>query len=204
LVETTQSNDTARLEAFSDGVFAIAITLLVLEVRLPAGQSTLTHKLAQAWPSYLGYVLSFVTIGIMWANHHAVFRLIGRTTHGLIVGNLLLLMTIGFLPFPTAVLAENLRNVGGDHRTAAVFYSVTFVLIAVGFQVLWQVASRGNRLILPGCERAAAQITRSYRWGIPSYVVATLLALWEPTAGLALVGAMAVFWLIPRGQLEPD
>jgi uncharacterized membrane protein len=202
LAETIQTNDTARLEAFSDGVFAIAITLLVLEVRVPGGHGSLAHKLADAWPSYIGYVISFVTIGIMWANHHAVFRLIGRTTHGLIVGNLLLLLTVGFLPFPTAVLADHLRHAGADQRTAAVFYSATFIFIAIGFQALWQVASRGNRLILAGREKAAEQISRSYRWGIPSYVVSTLLALWKPLAGLALVGAMALFWLIPRGRTD--
>lgn len=196
-----QSNDTARLEAFSDGVFAIAITLLVLEIRLPGGHGTLTHKLADTWPSYVGYVISFATIGIMWANHHAVFRLIARTTHGLVVGNLLLLLTVSFLPFPTAVLAEHLGHGGDDQRTAALLYSGTFVLIAVGFQILWQVASRHNRLILPGCEDAAGQITRSYRWGIPSYTVTTLVALWNPVAALALVGAMAIFWLIPRGWI---
>ena len=85
MASALEQNDTARLEAFSDGVFAIAITLLVLEVRVPGGSGSLAHKLADAWPSYLGYVVSFVTIGIMWANHHAVFRLIARTTHGLIV-----------------------------------------------------------------------------------------------------------------------
>jgi uncharacterized membrane protein len=202
LAETTQSNETARLEAFSDGVFAIAITLLVLEIGLPGGSATLSHKLADAWPSYLGYAISFVTIGIMWANHHAIFRLIGPATHGLIVGNLVLLLTVAFLPFPTAVLADHLRHAGPDQRTAAVFYSGTFILIAIGFQALWQVASRGNRLILPGCEAAAARISRSYRWGVPSYVLSTLLALWRPAAGLALVGAMALFWLVPRGHVD--
>jgi uncharacterized membrane protein len=197
-------SDTARLEAFSDGVFAIAITLLVLEVHLPTGNAPLTHKLWAAWPSYVGYLLSFVTIGIMWANHHAVFRLIGRTTHGLVVGNLALLMTVAFLPFPTSVLAENIRNAGGDHRTAAVFYSATFVAIAIGFQALWQVASRGHRLIVRGGEAAADQVSRGYRWGIPAYAVSTLLALWQPAAGLALVGAMAVYWLVPRGHVDPS
>jgi uncharacterized membrane protein len=196
------ANDTARLEAFSDGVFAIAITLLILEIRAPGGSGGLAHKLAELWPSYLGYAVSFVTIGIMWANHHAIFRLIARTTHGLIVGNLVLLLTIAFLPFPTTVLADNLRHVGHEQRTAAVFYSAAFILIAIGFQVLWQVASRGNRLILPGREAAADQITRSYRWGIPAYTASTLLAFGKPLAGLALVGALAIFWLIPRGQAD--
>ena len=196
------ANDTARLEAFSDGVFAIAITLLVLEVRVPGGSGTLAHKLADTWPSYIGYVVSFITIGIMWANHHAIFRLIGRTTHGLIVGNLLLLLTVAFLPFPTAVLADHLRHAGADQRTAAVFYSGTFILIAAGFQVVWRTASQGYRLILPGCEAAADQITRSYWLGIPTYSLSTLLALWRPFVGLALVGALALFWTIPRGQLD--
>jgi uncharacterized membrane protein len=196
------ANDTARLEAFSDGVFAIAITLLVLEVRVPGGPGTLAHKLGDAWPSYLGYLISFVTIGIMCANHHAIFRLVARTTHGLIVGNLLLLLCVAFLPFPTVVLADHLRHAGADQRTAAVFYCGSFILIAIGFQVLWRVASTNNRLIAPGREAAAMQITRSYRWGIPSYTVSMLLALWKPLVGLALVGAMAIFWLIPRGQAD--
>jgi uncharacterized membrane protein len=196
------ANDTARLEAFSDGVFAIAITLLVLEIRLPSGHATLAHKLADTWPSYLGYVTSFVTIGIMWANHHAIFRLIARTTHGLIVGNMLLLMCVAFLPFPTTVLADHVRHAGSDQTAATVFYSGTFIVIAIAFQVLWRVASQSNRLIIPGAEAAAEQITRSYRWGIPSYTVSTLIALFSAPASLALVGAMALYWLIPRGKTE--
>jgi uncharacterized membrane protein len=203
-------NDTARLEAFSDGVFAIAITLLILEIRLPEEGGTLAHRLGDLWPSYLAYVLSFITIGIMWANHHAIFRLIGRASHGLIVANLILLMTISFLPFPTAVLADNLRAsehlTSVDQRTAALFYSGTFILIAIAFQVLWQTAGRKNRLILPGRERAADEITRSYRLGIPMYTVSTLLALWEPIVSVIVVGAIALYWLIPRGRADavPD
>ena len=196
------TNDTARLEAFSDGVFAIAITLLVLEIRLPGGSATLAHKLVDTWPSYVGYLISFVTIGIMWANHHAIFRLIARTTHGLMVGNLLLLLTVAFLPFPTNVLAEHLRHAGPDQRTAMVFYSATFILIAIGFQALWQVASRNNRLIAPGCEDAAAEVSRSYRYGIPAYTLTTIVAFFSVSASLALVGAMALFWLIPRGRVD--
>ena len=198
--QADQSNDTARLEAFSDGVFAIAITLLVLEIRLPETHGSLSHLLGELWPSYSAFVLSFVTIGIMWANHHAVFRLIARASHGLIVANLLLLMTISFLPFPTGVLAEHLGEAGADQRTAALFYSGTFILIAIGFQILWQTAGRKNRLIYPGREAAADQITRSYRLGIPMYVVSTLVALWSPIASVIVVGAIALFWLIPRGQ----
>ena len=198
--QTTTNNDTARLEAFSDGVFAIAITLLVLEIRLPDTHAPLSHLLGELWPSYLAYILSFATIGIMWANHHAIFRLIGRASHGLIVANLFLLMTISFLPFPTAVLAEHLSHAGADQRAAALFYSGTFIVISIAFQVLWQTAGRNYRLILPGCESAADEITKSYRLGIPMYTVSTLVALWKPLASVVLVGAIALFWLIPRGR----
>lgn len=197
-----EANDTARLEAFSDGVFAIAITLLVLEIRLPTGRASLAYELANLWPSYIAYVLSFVTIGIMWANHHAIFRLISRATHVLIVANLLLLLMVAFLPFPTKVLAEHLRHTGPDQRTAALFYSGTFILIAIAFQVLWQTAGRGYRLIAPGLKSAADEITKSYRWGVPAYSLSTLLALVSVPASVAFVGAMALYWLVPRGRAE--
>jgi uncharacterized membrane protein len=201
--QPTTDNDTARLEAFSDGVFAIAITLLVLDIRLPqADGATLAQLLGELWPSYLAYVLSFVTIGIMWANHHSVMRLIGRCTHGLIVANLFLLMTISFLPFPTHVLADSLRETGAIRRTGALFYSGTFIVIAVAFQALWQTAGRNNRLIVPGREAAAEEVTRSYRLGVPMYTVTTLVALWKPIASVVLVGAIALFWLIPRGRAD--
>src|SRR5438876_4788386 len=99
--------DTARLETFSDGVFAIAITLLILDVRVPSGPDSLTHRLLHTWPEYLAYAISFLVIGIMWANHHAIFRLIERTSHSLVVANLFLLLLVAFIPFPTAVVGRS-------------------------------------------------------------------------------------------------
>src|SRR5258706_2511001 len=113
---------TARLEPFSDGVFSIAITLLILEIKVPstaeiAGSGGLWTALAGRWPSYVGYLLSFLIIGIMWANHHALFAYIRRVDRRFIFANLLLLLTLGFLPFPTALLAEHLAEAGA--RTPA-------------------------------------------------------------------------------------
>jgi uncharacterized membrane protein len=105
---------TERLEAFSDGVFAIAITLLILEVQLPDGSGSLTHRLGEAWPDYMAYVTTFVTIGIMWANHHAIFRLITHAGHGIVVANLFLLLAVSFLPFPAKILGEELGHHGAD------------------------------------------------------------------------------------------
>ena len=104
---TAHHSDTSRLEAFSDGVFAIAVTLLVLEIGVPhvgEGES-LGEALRHLWPSYFGFAVSFLTIGVMWINHHAMFKDIDRQDHTLLVLNLVLMMTISFLPFPTAVVA---------------------------------------------------------------------------------------------------
>ena len=143
---------TARLEAFSDGVFAIAITLLVLEIRLPPAAEIeraggLAPALLALWPSYAGYVVSFVTVGIMWANHHELVRLLTRADHGLIVWNLLLLMAISFTPFPTAVMAEHLPHPGWDRNVAVAFYCGSFTLTAIFYNLLWRNASHRRRLI---------------------------------------------------------
>ncbi len=190
---------TQRLEAFSDGVFAIAITLLILEVRLPpANGDSLSRRLSEAWPGYIAFVLSFLIIGIMWANHHANFHMIDRTTHGLVVANLFLLMCVSFVPFPTKILAEELRHAGHDQTTAAVFHSATFVVTAVFFNVMWRVAATGNRLIRPGSEEAAAAVTRRYRFGVPSYLTATVVALWSVPLSLVINGALALLYLLPQ------
>ncbi len=188
---------TARLEAFSDGVFAIAITLLVLDLR-PHGTGSLTHQLAAAWPAYVAYVISFVTIGIMWANHHGIFQLIDRTTHGLVVANLLLLLCVAFLPFPTKVLGEHLQESGADQHTAAVFYNASFFVTAIFYNLLWQTAAWKHRLIAPERYAAADQVTRRFWAGSPSYLVATIASFFSVPLGIALNGAIAAFYLLPR------
>jgi len=193
--------DTGRLEAFSDGVFAIAITLLILDVHEGA-EGSLARQLAHAWPSYIGYAISFLTIGIMWANHHSIFRLIDRTSHGLIVANLLLLLCVSFVPFPTRVLADHRRAAGPDQRTATLLFTATFVGIAAFYNLLWQTAARGNRLIVPGLEAEAALVTRRYRYGEPGYLLSLVLSFVSVPAALAVVGALDVLFLLPRGAPE--
>lgn len=190
--------DTGRLETFSDGVFAIAITLLILNVRVPGGHGSLTHRLGQAWPTYIAYVISFLVIGIMWANHHTIFRLIRETSHGLIVANLLFLMCLAFIPFPTSVLADNLRHRSADQHAAVVFYNGVFTVTALFYNVLWQVASRRNRLIVAGAEGAAAEVTRRFAYGVPSYLLATLVAIGSVPASLAIDGALALYYVLPQ------
>jgi uncharacterized membrane protein len=195
---------TTRLEAFSDGVFAIAITLLVLEIRLPPEADIehaggLTTALLALWPSYAGYMVSFVTIGIMWANHHEVIRLIARVDHGLIVWNLLLLMAISFTPFPTAVMAEHLPHPGWDRNVAVAFYCGSFTLTAIFYNLLWRHAAARRRLIHADVSDARVRaITRAYAPGMFVYGLATALAFASVPAALAIVGGLALFYILPR------
>lgn len=195
---------TTRLEAFSDGVFAIAITLLVLEIRLPAERDIdalggLAPALLALWPSYAAYVISFVTVGIMWANHHNVIKLFVGVDHGLIVWNLLLLLAISFTPFPTAVMADYLPHPGRDRTVAVAFYCGSFTVTACFYNLLWLHASRGRRLLHAHVsdERVRA-ITRAYWPGTFLYATATAAALVNVAAALVIVGGLALFYILPR------
>jgi uncharacterized membrane protein len=186
-------SDTARLETFSDGVFAIAATLLILELRLN-GQGSVTHQLLHIWPSYAAYAISFVTIGIMWINHHALFRQVGRVDRTFLAINVIFLMVIAFIPFPTAVLAAHLHH---DAKAAAVFYGLTSTAMAVMFSAVWFYAALGRRLITPEAEqRTISGISRSFLPGIPLYVIATLCSLLSAWLGLALYGGLALFYVV--------
>jgi uncharacterized membrane protein len=190
---------TGRLEAFSDGVFAIAITLLVLEIGVPhvAPNESLPEALQHLWPSYFGYAVSFLTIGVMWVNHHAMFKDIDRQDHTLLILNLLLLMCISFLPFPTAVVAAYMRD--SEHRLAAALtWGTTLIVIAIVFDALWLYASRGRRLIDPHVSDARLRSrTRRYLPGPLMYGAAIGLAFVSPWISLALYGIYALFWMLP-------
>jgi len=189
-----------RLEAFSDGVFAIAITLLVLEIRVPPAEALATpagliRALGALWPSYLGYALSFVTVGIMWANHHNLIRLVASVSHGLILANLVLLLVVGFVPFPTALLAATLGTASG--QIGVLVYAATFTGISLAFNLLWYELRRGRGVLRSSVrERQIASISRSYRLGPPGFLVAFLAALVNPALGmLVMVGLVAIFLL---------
>jgi uncharacterized membrane protein len=191
--------DTGRIEAFSDGVFAIAITLLVLEVRVPHVEegSSLAHALIDIWPSYVAYAVSFVSIGIMWANHHNMFKDIARFDHTVVVLNLLLLLTISFLPFPTALVAEYVRE--GHHQTEAVLvYASTMAFVAVGFNGLWLYIWRHGELLDEHVSPTRIRSrTRRYLLGAPLYgscLVLTFLHFWIP---LVMIAGLAMLYLLP-------
>ncbi len=194
---------TGRLEAFSDGVFAIAITLLILEIRVPPHSHELGHALLHIWPSYLAYATSFFSIGVMWVNHHAIFRKLARADHTLLFLNTLLLLVVAFVPFPTRLVAEYLREGGGAERAAAIFYGSTAIALAVFFNALWRYVSRGRRLIdaqVP--QEVVDDITRTFRPGIAIYAAATAIAFLSPLASVAMFLAIAVFFAVPPAWLR--
>jgi uncharacterized membrane protein len=198
--------DTGRLEAFSDGVFAIAITLLIIEIGVPhvEANESLTEALLDLWPSYAGYVVSFLTIGVMWVNHHHMFKDIVRTDHGLLVLNLLLLLGIAFVPFPTAVVAE---YVGAKHHEleATLAYGMTFVVIAVIFDALWlYVVNRDGMIDEHVSEARIRSRTRRYLPGPLLYALPLPLAFLSPHIPLGIYAALAVFWMLPLYEESPD
>ena len=190
--------ETTRLETFSDGVFAIAATLLILEIRPPT-HGSLAHGLVALWPSYLAYAISFATIGIMWINHHTLFGQIARVDRTFLAINVLFLLVIAFIPFPTEVLARNLH---GDARPAVIFYGLVNVLMAAGFGAVWFYAAIGRRLLDPAADpRVVSGISRSFAPGIPSYAVATLAAFISPWLAVGLFGGLALFYALESSLL---
>jgi uncharacterized membrane protein len=201
------AGETGRIEAFSDGVFAIAITLLVLDMKVPRASDagrTLASVLAGMWPTYLAFVTSFATILIMWINHHRMFTLIGRADDRLMFYNGLLLLGVTIVPFPTALVAEYLRHDG--QRTAAAVYNGTFIFIAICYNLLWRTAAVNDRLLRAHSNRQAVQrISDAYRYGPLWYVIAFVLAFVNVTASLVVNLALAVFFARPTAAVEaPD
>jgi uncharacterized membrane protein len=187
--------ETGRVEAFSDGVFAIAITLLILVFGIESvPHGDLGRELLDIWPSYIAYAASFVTIGIIWVNHHAMFRLFARVDRLFLLLNVLFLMDVAFIPYPTRIVAAFAQS-PHDRRDAALLYGITMIIMAVLFVALWFYGSK--RLLRPDADqREVSGITRSYLPGVPSYSIGTLLAFVNPIASLIVFGAIAFFYAL--------
>jgi uncharacterized membrane protein len=184
-----------RVEAFSDGVFAIAITLLILEIHVPEETGHgLTEALAHQWPSYFAYVVSFLVIGVMWVNHHALFGHLAKVDRTLVFLNLLLLMVVAALPWPTALLAEHLRNTD-DARIAGVIYSGLMMVHALIYIAIWWYVTGSGHLLRPTVAIEAARTTRTrFNLGAVVYPATIGLALISPWAMLVVHGLLAVYY----------
>ncbi len=195
----------ARVEAFSDGVIAVAITLLALDLKVPqpGGGHTLAHHLAEQWPSYAAYVISFVTIGIIWINHHAMFRRLASVDHTILILNLVLLMMIVVLPFSTSLMARYLK-VSSDGHLAAVVYGASLLLMASSFLALQRYILVRKPELLE--EHVTAPVRRAVlrrnAVGVLPYVLATLGAIITPYLTLAICAAIALFYALPGTTSE--
>ena len=183
----------SRVEAFSDGVFAIAITLLILEIRVPHGDGNLWPGLLALWPSYIAFLMSFVVILIMWVNHHELLRMVRAVNYPFLFANGFLLLTVTFVPFPTAVLAANLDS--ADARTAVAFYCATFVAQALMWNLLFATMVRGRLLRPEVSAETVATVRRTYYAGVLVYILAAALAFVRPALGLILNASLWIVWI---------
>jgi uncharacterized membrane protein len=199
---------TGRAEAFSDGVFAVAITVLVFGL-LPigTGKDLSAGILLHSWPEYLAYVVSFLTIGIMWMNHHTILAHVQRVNRPLLVLNLLLLLTVVAVPFPTALVADHLRE--ADGTAAVVTYGLVMIAMSFGFTGVWvYVATHAPALGAALPPEALRASIPGFTGGLVAYVAGTLIAFASPLAALIIFGALAVYYLFdhlpsPAAEAEP-
>lgn len=195
-----EAKETGRLEGFSDGVIAVAITLLVLGLQPPtaiaSSDTILLHNLLLQWPNYLAFVTSFATVGVMWLNHHRMFTYIRRADTTLMALNLLLLLVIVFIPFPTSLVAQYLRYPG--YHTAAAIYNGTYFLLAICFNLLFRYAAHENRLLSKEIDRDELQtMLGQFNIGPVSYLVTFALTWVSVPVSLVLNLLLAVFWALP-------
>jgi uncharacterized membrane protein len=188
---------TSRLEAFSDGVFAIAATLLVLELRVPAESADLGGALLRLWPAYAAYLVSFLTIGIIWVNHHTLLEHCKSVDRRFLYLNLLLLIAVGIVPFPTALVGQYILSEHGA-TPALVVYGFGGLLIAIAFTGVFLYATHDQRLV---GDRAAARRVRDegrlFPIGLAAYTLGIALAFVAPLASLAVYGLTALFYALP-------
>ena len=196
----SDDRETGRIEAFSDGVFAVAITLLVLNIQPPhlsVGDSELLNYVGGQWPMLLAFVSSFATIGVMWMNHHKLFTLIKRTDNVLLALNLLLLLVIIFIPYPTALLAQQYSEHPEGH-VAALLYTGTNVILAICFNLLWRYASHHNRLLDQKSDPIDVQgVSRQYILGPIIQLLIFVVAWINVPVAIVLNLAMALIFAFP-------
>ena len=197
---------TSRLEAFSDGVFAIAITLLIIEIKVPSHDDlkyqTLAHYIWQQWPKYFAYILSFVIIGIYWANHHYLFKLFKQTDHVFNLLNVFFLMTIAFLPFPTGVLGDYIM-IEEHERVAVSFYAFAIWLPAFSWLLIWLYAKNNRKIIDHALTpRFVDALTRQYVLSNILYISAFVVSLKSPVVSIIICVGLTLLYLLPPKKPE--
>jgi uncharacterized membrane protein len=197
----TEHKETGRIEAFSDGVFAVAITLLVFDLKVPQpppGETFTVAELGKAlylqWPSYLAFVTSFATILIMWVSHHSIFKLVDKSDKAFLFANGLLLMLVTVVPFPTSLVSDYLTTPAA--ATACAVYAGIFVVINLAYNLLWWIITH-HHLLNPRVSPAQVRVlTRNILLGFPVYLLATILAFLSPYVTIAICSGLWIFWAL--------
>jgi uncharacterized membrane protein len=201
--------ETRRAEAFSDGVFSVAITVLVFGL-LPIGAGPrVGHVLLHAWPQYLAYVVSFLTIGIMWLNHHALMGSLREVDRSLLVINLFLLMGVVAVPWPTTLVADHLNGpVAAGGRAATIVYGVVLFAVLLAYTVMWFYIGRNAARIARDPDRPPTRLkSASFMVGLGGYAIGTVVAIFSPGAAVTIYGLVAVYYLFehqPAQAAKPD
>lgn len=188
--------DVNRLGAFSDGVFAIAATLLILEVHVPALDEDVVESLRNDWPMLLAVAISFVVIGIAWIHHHNLFHHVERVDRPVLIVNLFLLLFTSAMPLSTAILGEHLT--GSQQRVSTMLYCLSLSLVSAMFLLLWVVLCHNPRLLRPGTYQQALAARRHGVMALGGYLVAAACALLAPAAALAVIGGFVCYFLVGR------
>jgi len=202
--ETTSEKETGRLEAFSDGVFAVAITILVFDLKVPPAATTsaqLLGLLGHAWASYLLLFISFATILIMWISHHSMFKLIHRSDTLFMFANGFLLLLVTIVPFANSLVANYLETDAAV--TACAFYAGLFLVINITYILLWWSAV-SHHLLKANVSRILVKTrTRTYLLGLPGYLLALLCAFWNPFVSVGICSVLWLFWAVASYEREP-
>ncbi len=198
--------DRSRLEAFSDGVFAVAITLLALNLAVAGpgpGHPSLLSQLGSHWPSFAAYLISFFMIGIIWVNHHVLVKSIKTVDRTLLFLNLVLLLFVVLIPFATATVAEYLRGGGQDARVAMALYAAVFFCMSLGFAGIFEWTLHGERLHRPVPPESHWEARTRFVGGGLAYVVAIVVALFNAVAAFVIIALVAVYYVFERTPALP-
>lgn len=207
--ETDKKKETGRIESFSDGVFAVAITLLVFDLKVPQPSALdsisvagLGKALYQQWPSYLAFITSFATILIMWVSHHSLFKLVDKSDKSFLFANGFLLMLVTVVPFPTALVSAYLTTPAA--AIACAIYSGFFIVINLAYNLLWWIITH-HRLLNPAVSPVQVKaVTRNFLLGFPVYLIASLLAFLNPYVTIAICSGLWIFWAFTSFELNPS